>query len=165
MAERAAVGAVTGFKLKGNTVEISARPAKARVVFLSDDTFRIWVAPGGRFADETGMVLSGDHGTVEPGVTEAGTYLLASTPAPALRASTDRLRFGLYRADDQTRIFEETRCLTTSDGNGPTVQYLTRGPDEQYFGGGMQNGRFSHRAKAIDVAVSYDWDDGGCPNS
>ena len=165
MAERAAVGAVTGFKLKGNTLEISARPATARVVFLSDDTFRIWVAPGGRFTDETGMVLSGDHGTVEPDVTDAGTYLRVTTPALALRVYRDPLRFGLYRPDDQTRIFEETRCLTTSDGNGPTVQYLTRGPDEQYFGGGMQNGRFSHRAKAIDVAVSYNWDDGGCPNS
>ena len=29
----------------------------------------------------------------------------------------------------------------------------------------MQNGRFSHRHKAIDIAVSYNWDDGGCPNS
>jgi alpha-glucosidase (family GH31 glycosyl hydrolase) len=29
----------------------------------------------------------------------------------------------------------------------------------------MQNGRFTHRHKAIDIAVSYNWDDGGCPNS
>ena len=29
----------------------------------------------------------------------------------------------------------------------------------------MQNGRFSHRDQTIKVAVSYDWDEGGHPNS
>ena len=165
MAERPAVGTVTGFELEGNTVEISARPAKARIVFLNDDTFRIWVAPGGRFVDETGMVIGPQRPGVEPEIVDAGGYLRLTTAALALRVYKEPLRFGLYHPDDRTRIVEEKRCLTTDDGDGPTTQYLTRAPDEQFFGGGMQNGRFSHRHKAIDIAVSYNWDDGGCPNS
>jgi alpha-glucosidase len=166
MAERAAVGTVTGFKLKGHTLEISARPGKARIMFLSDDTFRIRVAPGGRFVDETGMVVRPDDVPgIEPEVEDTGSYYRIRTAALALRVYRDPLRFGLYRPDDATRIVEETRCLTISDGNGPTTQYLTRGADEQFFGGGMQNGRFSHRSRSIDIAASYNWDDGGCPNS
>ena len=166
MAERPAVGALGGLKVKGDTVEVSARPAKARIVFLADDTFRLWVAPGGRFVNEVGMVLRRDQRLgVEPEVTDTGSYWRLRTPALALRLYKEPLRLGLYDADDHTRIVEETRCLTISDGNGPTTQYLTRGPDEQFFGGGMQNGRLSHRAKAIHVAACYNWDDGGCPNS
>jgi alpha-glucosidase (family GH31 glycosyl hydrolase) len=165
MAERPAVGTVTGFERKGNTVEISARPAKARIVFLTDDMFRIWVAPGGRFVDESGMVVGPDRPGVEPEVADTGGYLRLTTAAVTLRVYKEPLRFGLYHPDDRTRIVEEKRCLTTDDGDGPTTQYLTRAPDEQFFGGGMQNGRFSHRHKAIDIAVSYNWDDGGCPNS
>src|SRR5438270_798369 len=48
---------------------------------------------------------------------------------------------------------------------GPVTDLAARGPREQFFGGGMQNGRFSHREQTIKVAVSYDWDDGGNPNS
>jgi alpha-glucosidase len=165
MAERPAVGTVTGFELKGNTAEISARPAKARVVFLRDDLFRVWVAPGGRFTDVADMVVSGDYPGTTPEVTDAGSYFRLTTAALTLRVYKDPLRFGLFQPDDETRIVEEKRCLTCHDDDGPTTQYLTRGADEQFFGGGMQNGRFSHRHKAIDIAVSYHWDDGGCPNS
>ena len=33
---------------------------------------------------------------------------------------------------------------------------------EYFFGGGMQNGRFSHRGEQISIAVDYNWDDNGC---
>jgi hypothetical protein len=36
---------------------------------------------------------------------------------------------------------------------------------EWFFGGGMQNGRFSHRDETIFIAVDYNWDDGGHPNA
>ena len=154
---------MTKIALSGNTVEISARPVRARVTFLTDDVFRIWVAPGGRFVDETDMVVTTGYPGVVPEVVDAGTYVRISTAALALRVYKDPLRFGLYRNDDATLIVEEKRALSFED-EGAT-QYLTRGQAEQFFGGGMQNGRFSHRHKAIDIAVSYNWDDGGCPNS
>ncbi|MEW6472389.1 MAG: TIM-barrel domain-containing protein [Actinomycetota bacterium] len=166
MSEQPVVGPVTDFAVRGNTVEISARPAKAQVVFLSDDTFRFWVAFGGKFVDETDMVVHGERhrAGVEPEVTDAGGYIQVATKALTLRIYKDRLRIGLYRPDGTTRIVEEKRPLAWDQQSG-TTQYLTRGDTEQYFGGGMQNGRFTHRYKAIDIAVSYNWDDGGCPNS
>ena len=44
---------------------------------------------------------------------------------------------------------------------------LARGAREQFYGAGMQNGRgnTTHRDKTVEVAVDYNWDDGGHPNS
>jgi alpha-glucosidase (family GH31 glycosyl hydrolase) len=44
-------------------------------------------------------------------------------------------------------------------------QSLVRGADEQFFGGGEQNGSFSHRGQTMYVANSFDWNEGGYNNS
>jgi len=168
-------GALTGFVVRGNTVEIDAVRAKFRVVFHTDDLFRIWMAPDGVFVDPANtppkqdgapaanIVVKQDYPGVTPRVTDAGTYQLLTTRSLALRVYKANLRFALYRPDDRTLIWEEL-VGPTWDGR-QTTQLLSRGPTEQFFGGGMQNGRFSHRDQTIKVAVSYDWDDGGHPNS
>ena len=45
------------------------------------------------------------------------------------------------------------------------TQTLARGAQEQFFGGGMQNGRFSHRDTSITISRDDNWDDGGNPNA
>ncbi|WP_406385271.1 hypothetical protein [Streptomyces sp. NBC_01618] len=44
-------------------------------------------------------------------------------------------------------------------------QSLERGADEQFFGGGEQNGSFSHRDKTVYVAKNTNWNEGGYNNS
>ena len=168
-------GAVTGFEARGNTVFITAVQARLQVVFLTDDLFRIWLAPDGTFTDPANtpperegapaanVVVKTDYPGVTPRVSDAGAYRLLTTRALALRVYTASLRFALYHPDNRTLIWEEL-AGPTWDGR-QTTQVLSRGPQEQFFGGGMQNGRFSHRDQTIKVAVSYDWDDGGHPNS
>jgi alpha-glucosidase len=174
-AATAVPGPVTGFDVRGNTVSIEALPARLQVVFHADDLFRIWMAPDGNFTDPantpperagapgSNVVVKTDYPGVAPRATDEGTYHLLATPALALRVYKANLRFALYRADNRTVIWEEL-VGPTWDGR-QTTQVLSRGPKEQFFGGGMQNGRFSHRDQTIKVAVSYDWDDGGHPNS
>jgi hypothetical protein len=169
-------GAVTRFAVRGNTVEIDAVRARFRVVFYTHDLFRIWMAaPDGLFTDPANtppeqdgapganIVVKQDWPGVTPLESDAGTYQLLRTESLALRVYKANLRFALYRSDDRTLIWEEV-AGPTWDGH-QTTQLLSRGPTEQFFGGGMQNGRFSHREQTIKVAVSYDWDDGGHPNS
>jgi alpha-glucosidase len=168
-------GRVTGLVVRGNTVEIDAVRGQFRVVFATDDLFRIWMAPDGVFTDPANtppkqdgapaanIVVKHDYPGVTPGVADAGAYQLLATRSLALRVYKANLRFALYRPDNRTVIWEEL-VGPTWDGL-QTTQLLTRGPKEQFFGGGMQNGRFSHREQTIKVAVSYDWDDGGHPNS
>lgn len=38
---------------------------------------------------------------------------------------------------------------------------LSEGTDEYYYGGGVQNGRFSHKGKAISIENQNSWTDGG----
>ena len=109
------------------------------------------------------VVVKADYPGVTPLVSDAGAYQLLRTQSLALRVYKGNLRFALYRPDDRSLIWEEV-AGPTWDGRQVT-QLLSRGPTEQFFGGGMQNGRFSHREQTIKVAVSYDWDDGGHPNS
>jgi alpha-glucosidase len=168
-------GPVTAFGVQGNTAEITALRARAKLVFHTDDVFRIWMAPDGVFADPANtppersgapaanVVVKTDYAGVEPEVSDAGTYHLLRTKALALRVYKAQLRFRLYRPDD---LLPDRRPVVgpTWDGR-QTTQVLSRGATEQFFGGGMQNGRFSHREQTIKVAVSYDWDDGGHPNS
>jgi alpha-glucosidase len=168
-------GPVTGFDVHGDTVTIEALPAKLQVVFHADDLFRIWMAPDGHFTDPANtppersgapganIVVKTDYEGVTPRATDEGLYHLLATPAMALRVYKANLRFALYKADNRTLIWEEL-AGPTWDGR-QTTQVLSRGPQEQFFGGGMQNGRFSHREQTIQVAVSYNWDDGGHPNS
>ena len=168
-------GPVTDLAVKGDTVEITAPAQRVRVVFLTDDLFRIWFAgPDGRFTDPANtppkqdgapaadIVVKHDYPGVTPGVVDAGAYYKLSTRSIVLWVYKARLRFALHRLDGSL-IWEE---VTGTVFAGPqTTQVLSRGPQEQFFGGGMQNGRFSHRDQTIKVAVSYDWDEGGNPNS
>ena len=39
--------------------------------------------------------------------------------------------------------------------------HLSMRPDEYFFGGGVQNGRFSHRGQKIDIVNTNSWTDGG----
>jgi alpha-glucosidase len=154
---------VAAIQVDRNTVTIDAPPARARLVFLAADVIRTWVAPNGRFTDQDAMVVKADYPGVAPEFAETAAYDLLTTEALALRVYKGDLRFGFYRPGDAVRIVEEVVGLHR-DG-AVTTQRLTQGPDEQFFGGGMQNGRFSHRHATINVAVSYEWNDGGWPNS
>lgn len=168
------LGAVTGFQAEGATYTFSAGQAKVRVVFVRDDMFRIWLAPDGKFTDpantppsdpnepRANIVVRNDFGKVDTRWRDAGDHYTLATSAVTLRAYKSKLRFELYRADG-TPVWRERAGLSWSEAG--TTQRLSRGATEQYFGGGMQNGRFSHRDKTIQIAVDYNWADGGNPNA
>lgn len=46
-------------------------------------------------------------------------------------------------------------------GKDRTILTLKENPDEYFFGGGVQNGRFSHKGKKIAIENQNSWTDGG----
>lgn len=54
-----------------------------------------------------------------------------------------------------------SQTAPTSFGHGQTTLTLTQRPDEWYYGGGVQNGRFSHRGQKIEIVNTNSWTDGG----
>ncbi|MDG4858611.1 glycoside hydrolase family 31 protein [Streptomyces sp. T-3] len=164
-ADDTTVGDVTGFSFDGSAYHLAAGKAEARVSFVSAETFRIELAPDGKFTDPTGKDIVLPQGT--PPATswrDKGDRYEMATDKVTLRAYKSPLRFALLRADGTT-VWSETKGLSWTKDT--TTQTLARGADEQFYGAGMQNGRgnTSHRGKSVEVGVDYNWEDGGHPNS
>ncbi|GAA1255636.1 hypothetical protein GCM10009665_52690 [Kitasatospora nipponensis] len=159
------VGDATGISRSGDGYLIAAGTAKARVDFTGESVFRLQLAPDGTFTDPpAGEMIPTAPATIKTlRERDAGSYYAISSQELTLRAYKSPLRFALYTADDRTLVWQETRGLTwTQDAMSQT---LARGPQEQFYGAGEQNGSFSHRDQRVHVANSFDWNEGGYNNS
>lgn len=56
-------------------------------------------------------------------------------------------------------LFEEIKPVAYEKGK--TILSLKENPDEYFYGGGVQNGRFSHKGKSIAIENQNSWTDGG----
>ena len=157
------LGDITGFAADGNVFRIASSTARLRLRLLRNDLFRLQMAYDGHFTNPAGdeIIIRTPHGPVSHQWSDQGTYFLVKTSRMAIRIYKKPLSFALYRAGNDTLIWKEARGITYGK---QTVQYLQRGANEQFFGGGMQNGRFSHRGKTIKLDIDYNWEDGGNPN-
>ena len=157
------LGNITDFKASQNEYLISCHLAQLKVQLLRNDLFRIWMAYDGIFTNPAGndLIINAPSGKVENSWSDAGNYYLIKTPELSLRVYKSPIKFALYKGDNATLVWEETKGITYGK---QTIQYLKRGETEQFFGGGMQNGRFSHRDKTIKMTIDYNWEDGGNPN-
>lgn len=157
------LGNITNFTAGNNEFLIACNKARIKLQLLRNDIFRIWMAYDGEFTNPAGndIIINNPDKPVSGKWSDNGDYFLISTPKMAIRAYKNPLRFSLYKGDNSTLIWEETQGITYGK---QTVQYLKRGDNEQFFGGGMQNGRFSHRGKTIKMTIDYNWEDGGNPN-
>lgn len=157
------LGNITNFTPGKQEFVIACNKAQLKVQLLRDDMFRLWMAYDGQFSNPAGndLIIHSPEVQVENNWSDQGDYYLIRTAGMALRAYKAPLRFALYQADNKTLVWEEVRGITYGK---ETVQYLKRGEHEQFFGGGMQNGRFSHRDHTIKMTIDYNWEDGGNPN-
>ena len=157
------LGKVTAFTRDQDGYAFTCHQAKVKLQFLRSDIYRLWMAYDGEFSNPAGndLVMFPPSGNPEVNYSDQGDYYLFATNDLALRVYKDPIRLAQYSADNQTLIWEELQPMTYGK---ETVQYIKRGDEEYYYGGGMQNGRFSHRDKTIKLTIDYDWEDGGNPN-
>ncbi|MZQ83198.1 DUF5110 domain-containing protein [Paenibacillus sp. 5J-6] len=169
----AAVGDITNFeKTDAKTFTITSGTDKVKVIFNRDDMVRIWLGVGGNFQTLAGkssatpkepIVVKEDFGPVAVDWTDEGSYYKIATGKFVLRAYKSPLKFAMYKSDNTTLVWQEESPLNYS--SSATTQKLVRGADEYYYGGGMQNGFFSHRDKTIKIAKNFgDWGSGTVSN-
>jgi alpha-glucosidase (family GH31 glycosyl hydrolase) len=155
---------VTGFtKTDKSTFEFAAGYSKVRVIFYRDDIFRIWLAPDGEFTNPAGNAIVVDYGVKNPSVSvsqNAQYYALKSKDC-VLRVYKNPMRFAMYDKTNKQVIWEEAEPLYFGSR---TVQTLKEQPNEYFYGGGMQNGRFSHAGKVLEISNGGGWNDGAHPN-
>ena len=148
-----------------------------RLVFYAPNIVRWWLAVDGRFND-TGAaadVIVGGEEPVTVAVADAGAYYeVTQVPPPPhgnVVARVQKAPALLTLLIDGQVLAQEVAPLAWNDYSSwqtlardvaPFPAGLTA---EHYFGGGMQHGRFAHRDAVLEIAVDYNWDDGGHPNS
>ncbi len=81
---------------------------------------------------------------------------------------TRRVRIGISKtstlfsvADLQTGTVAAEAAAPVAFGKNKVTLTLKENPDEYFYGGGVQNGRFSHKGKAIAIENQNSWTDGG----
>ena len=170
------LGAISAFVKKDNVVTLTPAVGAIRVTFLDDENFRLEASPTGSFTDpantpatpadpkrSANIVVGQDEfvaGTVT--ATEAGGVITMATSKVKLEVNKTSGAFTLKRADGSV-VWQESSAL--SFGTNTTTQHLTPREDEQFLGGGMQNGRVVHTGSTINISTNYHWDDEGHPNA
>ncbi|MCD8302371.1 MAG: alpha-xylosidase, partial [Prevotellaceae bacterium] len=146
-------------QINTTTVEVSLADGERMYIdFYGPNIFRLFLDPAG--------------GMVRPPQVSPQAEILVSNPRREValsvqgsEISTSRLTVQVDASSGSLRVSgPSTEGLTIS---APTFQKgrasisLSQLPDEYFFGGGVQNGRFSHRGKIIAIENTNNWVDGG----
>ncbi|MBY0754326.1 discoidin domain-containing protein [Clostridium sardiniense] len=154
-----------------NEVTIKLENEEVKITFYKNDLFRLWMDPDkdfddptkGKIIDKTEEEFIKEHGNVNVDKEDAGDYYKITTEKVVLRIYKSPMRLALYKADNKSVIWEEESPLKYNGKK--TIQTLKTADIEQFYGGGVQNGYFSHKNKKIDVKLKIShWNDGSVSN-
>ena len=164
------IGGIVNYVQDENKVTFDlATGEKLRVSFLENGVFRIYMDPTGDFQEDP-TPNSKDHITkiidktedkyekTVPVVTD-GAEIVLSTANIELKVEKETSKMELVNKTTGKTIWKEAEPLKYK--NNETIQTLEASDDEYFYGGGMQNGRFSHRGKIINIVNENNWVDGG----
>lgn len=138
-----------------------------KVVFYRDDVFQILAAPKGEFKDpkndpEKAQIMIVDAPSkVSLTLKETVSSIVASTAKLTLSFDKATSCFTLNRPNGEM-IWQELKPINLK--KELTAQTLSAAADEHFFGGGQQNGLFTHKGTKIDIVADGNWDEGGKPN-
>lgn len=168
------IGSITNYIQDENKVTFDLSTGeKLRVSFLENGVFRIYMDPTGEFQedptpnaadhitkiiDKTEDEYKSEYSIVSPIVTD-GDIITVSTDSIELRVEKSTSKMELINKITGETVWKEAEALKYK--NNETVQTLEAADDEYFYGGGMQNGRFSHRGKTINIKNENNWVDGG----
>lgn len=94
-------------------------------------------------------------------VTIADDGAALSVATPAVKLSFDKQSGLLTVTDLRNGRTVMSEAAPAKFEKGRTVMTLTEQPEEYFYGGGVQNGRFSHKGRAIAIENQNSWTDGG----
>ncbi|MFZ1684182.1 MAG: TIM-barrel domain-containing protein [Candidatus Zixiibacteriota bacterium] len=163
----AAMGNVTTIGRHGDTFDLrTSGGAIVQIQILKSDLFRIWAAPKDSLVGEGShaapIVLPQRLEPVGAAFDTTGESPVISTSLFALVIHRTPLMFALYRPDRKTVIWQELKPLVM--GEAESYQTLSSSADEQFYGGGQQNGSYEFKGKVMEIAYSNGWEEGDRPN-
>ena len=156
-----------GEVVNGTVVEVYMADSTCRVFdFYGDDIVRVFQDPqGGEMRDpvaspEAQILVDNPRREVSSlAVKETAGKTVMTTPR--IKVVVNKATGLMTVTDLATKkvVLEETTPATIKEG---VATMTVKAADKEYFyGGGMQNGRFSHAGKVIQIINSNNWVDGG----
>lgn len=154
-------------QINPSTVEVRLGNGNRMTVdFYGDNIFRL-------FRDDNGGIVRNPAATPPAEILVKNPRsivgkITTDDTGDTISVSTDRLRLSWNKTDglltvtdlkNGKTVMQETSPLKFEKGK--TVMTLTEKPGEYFYGGGVQNGRFSHKGKSIAIENQNSWTDGG----
>ena len=153
-------------KINPTTVEVAFGDERMTLDFYGDNIFRM-------FQDNTGGVIRDPEARPEARILVENprrkvSALDVEDKADAVVVSTPRIEVAVDKATRLMRVTDRESGRTVVEqvapvefGDGRVTVVLGEEPQEYFYGGGVQNGRFSHKGKIIAIENQNSWTDGG----
>lgn len=160
--DASALGDLTHWKKLSNGIELQSGVSKLKVLFYKDDIFRIWLSPDGNYTNPAANDIVINDKVYSPSVkiTEDAKNIYIKSASCKLQIQKNPVLFSLFDKAGKN-IWAEKQPLTFGT---KTIQQLIYRNDEYFYGGGMQNGYFSHKDSTILIEKGGGWDNGGRAN-
>lgn len=161
------IGNLKSLKATETAVHISTdQQAQIKFSLITPQVFRLeahlaGVQPEANNTDAP-IVLTQAKQPLDFRLEENTEYYLVKTQAYVLKINKTPLLFSLYQNDGKQLIWKEIQPLNlTATAN---TQTLSSDPQEQFFGGGQQNGQYAFKGQSLEISYSGGWEEGDRPS-
>ena len=157
---------VSAVKINPTTVDVVFGDERMTLDFYGDNIFRL-------FQDNTGGVIRDPEARPEARILVENprrkvSALDVEDKADAVVISTPRVEVAVDKTTRLMRVTDRESGRTVVEqvspvefGDSRVTVVLGEEPQEYFYGGGVQNGRFSHKGKIIAIENQNSWTDGG----
>jgi len=158
----AVLGNLTKWQRLSNGIGLQSGITKLKVLFYTNDVFRILLSPDGNYTNPAGNDIVINDKVQHPAlkITEDASTIYITSASCKLQVQKKPVLFSLFDKAGNN-IWAESKPLTFGE---KTIQQLRYNNDEYFYGGGMQNGYFSHKDSVLLIEKGGGWDNGGRPN-
>ncbi len=162
-----AVGVTGVAQINPTTVEVSLANGKRLAVdFYGDNIFRV-------FRDDKGGIIRNPSAQPPADILVKNPRrpiggIITADKGDAISVTTPRVELKWNKADGLMSVTDLKTGKTVMQETAPvkfekgrTTMTLAENPEEYFYGGGVQNGRFSHKGRSIAIENQNSWTDGG----
>lgn len=161
--------AANGVQLNPQTVEVKfgADQQPLLIDFYGPNVFRLFADPQGGIprnpdANPPAQIL------VNNPRKQSGAIIVKNNADGSVSVSSPRIRIDFPAEGQEFTVTDivsgrqvvQTVAPISIDPKKTTLKFREN-PGEYFYGGGVQNGRFSHKGKVIDIVNTNSWTDGG----
>lgn len=161
------IGRIKGLHQFNNRIQLEFEKEKGDLTFWKEGLVHFRLDPTGAFDDQTKNKLlakqendfTAQYGVPKVIVEDGEAYYKVISDQVILHLYKDAFRIEAYKKDDTTCIFKEVEPITYTEDR--MIQKLEGDDKEYFYGGGVQNGYFSHKNTTLDIELKIShWNKG-----